>query len=168
MSDPTVTDSPPPVLDSARVLAYASVEDIPYRKWGFLYNGGQLIEKVPWLAICTNLGEDIGPMLFHCDAEWNVLGVSGEPTIDECKARAEKNYPGVNSRWIETNIDVERALEYYDEINEGLICLFCEKRPFEVSGMVGSRGRAICRECVEAFYLAFREPDSDPGSISSA
>jgi hypothetical protein len=42
-------------LDSARVLAYAFVEDIPYRKWGLLYCGGKHVEKVPQLAICANL-----------------------------------------------------------------------------------------------------------------
>jgi hypothetical protein len=64
---------PPPVIDSARVLAYALVDEIEYKKWGALYSGDTLIEKVPRLAICSNLGKDIGPMLFHCDENWNFL-----------------------------------------------------------------------------------------------
>ena len=68
---------PPPVIDSARVMFYAFVDDIPYRKWGALYHGEQLIEHVPCLAMCINLGKDIGPLLFHCDDEWNTLGTSG-------------------------------------------------------------------------------------------
>ena len=91
---------PPPGIGSARVLCYAFVDDIAYRKWGSLYSDGVLVEKVPRLAICVNLGKDIGPLLFHCDEEWNVLGTSGAETVDEVKLRAEKNYPGVGSRWI--------------------------------------------------------------------
>lgn len=92
---------PPPVLDSARVISYAFVEDIPYRKWGALIVDGQLLEHVPCLAICTNLGENIGPSLFHCDSQWNVLGCTGGDAVDELKARAEKNYPGVEARWVD-------------------------------------------------------------------
>src|SRR5262245_21974191 len=132
MSDVT-RQPPPPVINSARVLVYAFVEDIAYRKWGALYSGDTLIEKVPRLAICSNLGKDIGPLLFHCDQEWNVLGVSGAATIDDVKTRAEKNYPGVASQWIDTNVTVHEALKYYDEAAEGLKCLFCGKRPFDVS-----------------------------------
>jgi len=123
------------------------------------YSGDTLVEKVPRLAICSNLGKDIGPLLLHCDEEWNVLGVSGAGTIDDVKMRAEKNYPGVGSRWIAANVAVEEALKYYDEATEGLKCLFCGKRPFDVSGMVGSPAKAICRECVEEFYRVFQEPD---------
>jgi hypothetical protein len=89
-----------------------------------------LIEKVPRLAICSNLGNDIGPLLFHCDEEWNVLGTSGAATVDEVKELAERNYPGVSSRWIDTNVSIEEALRYYDEDTEGLKCSFCGKRPF--------------------------------------
>jgi hypothetical protein len=73
MPDPT-NQLPPPVINSARVLAYAFVDDIAYRKWGRLYHGDTLIEIVPRLAICSNLGKDIGSLLFHGDEEWNVLG----------------------------------------------------------------------------------------------
>src|SRR2546429_9763060 len=100
---------PPPVINSARVLVYAFVDDMAYRKWCARYSGDTLVEKVPRLAICSNLGKDIGPLLFHCDEEWNVLGVSGAGTIDDVKMRAEKNYPGVGSRWIAANVAVEEA-----------------------------------------------------------
>lgn len=145
-------------------MAYAFVEDLDHKKWGALYTGDTLIEKVPRLAICTNLGEDKGPMLFHCDEEWNVFGMSGAPTVDEVRALAEKNYPGVDSRWIDVHVGVEEALKYYDEVTEGLKCLFCGKRPFDVTGMVGNPGRAICRVCVEDFYKAFQEPDAESES----
>jgi hypothetical protein len=148
---------PPPVLDSARVVAYAYVDDIPYKKWGALYSGETLIEAVPCLAIAVNLGKDIGPLLFHCDSTWEVLGTSGGPTIDATKLRAERNYPGVATRWVELNTTVEEALRHYDEMSGALRCSFCGKRPFEITGLVEGKGVAICRGCVEDFYQGFHE-----------
>ncbi len=86
----TLRTPPPPVLASARVVAYAYVDDVPYKKWGALYAGAALIEAVPHLAIAINLGKDVDALLFHCDSEWEVLGTSGGPTIDEAKLRAER------------------------------------------------------------------------------
>jgi hypothetical protein len=149
---------PPLVIDSARVMSYAFVDDIPYRKWSALYRGDQLVEHVPCLAICINLGKDIGPLLFHCDDDWNTLGTSGGKTIAEVKERAEKNYPGVSARWVDLNTSVEDALRYYDEQVEGLKCSFCGKRSFEIEGgwVEGSKA-AICRECVERYHQALQD-----------
>jgi ClpX C4-type zinc finger len=157
---PSDRNPPPPVIDSARVMSYAFVDDIPYRKWGALYSGDQLIEHVPRLAICLNLGKDIGPLLFHCDEDWNTLGTSGAETIALVKERAERNYPGVSTRWVDLNMSVEDALRYYDEQIEGLKCSFCGKRPFEIEGgWVEGTKAAICRECVEKYHRAFQEPE---------
>ncbi len=140
-------------------MSYAFVDDIPYRKWGALYRGEQLVEHVPGLAICINLGKDIGPLLFHCDDAWSTLGTSGAKTIAEVKERAEKNYPGVSARWVDLNTGVEDALKYYDEQINGLACSFCGKRPFEIEGgWVEGTKAAICRECVEKYYQAFQGP----------
>jgi ClpX C4-type zinc finger len=155
-------EPPPPVIDSARVLSYAFVDDIPYRKWGALYVDGKLLEQVPCLAVCTNLGKDSGPVLFHCDAEWNVLGTSGADTVEGVKERAEKNYPGVASRWVDINTSVEDALRYYDEETGGLKCSFCGKRAFDVEGWVEGNGAVICRGCIETYYRDFQdEPSGD-------
>jgi len=58
----TLRTPPPPVLVSARVVAYAYVDDVPYKKWGALYAGDTLIEAVPHLAIAINLGKDVDLM----------------------------------------------------------------------------------------------------------
>jgi hypothetical protein len=149
---------PPPVIDSARVLAYAFVDDIAYRKAGSLFVNGELLEKVPCLAICTNLGEDIGPMLFHCDEEWNSLGTSGAGTVDDVKADAERSYPGVSARWVELNTSVEDALRYYDSETGNQKCSFCGKRPFEVEGWVEGKNAIICRSCIESYHHDFQNP----------
>jgi hypothetical protein len=151
---------PPPVIDSARVLSYACVDDISYRKWGALYIGDVLVEKVPRLAICVSLGKDIGPRLFHCDDQWNVLGTSGADTVEAVKTRAEKNYPGVSARWIDVNTSVEEALRYYDEQSGGSKCSFCGRRPFDVSGWIEGERATICRGCVEDFHREFQETET--------
>jgi hypothetical protein len=151
---------PPPVIDSARVIAYAFVDDIAYRKSGSLFVNGELLEKVPRLAICINLGEDIGPMLFHCDEQWIALGTSGAGSVDEVKSDAEKNYPGVSARWIDLNTSAEDALRYYDSETGGKKCSFCGKRPFEVEGWVEGKNAIICRGCIESFHHDLQDPSS--------
>jgi hypothetical protein len=77
----------------------AFVEDIPYRRSGSLFADGKPLEKVPRLAIAANLGHDIGQLILLCDEEWSCLGTSGAATVDDVKADAERNYPGVVGMW---------------------------------------------------------------------
>jgi hypothetical protein len=142
---------PPPVIQSARVVSYAFVDDIAYRKSGALYSGDKLVERVPRLAICINLGENIGPMLFHCDEKWNILGTSGADSVERVKDRAEKNYPGVALRWVDTKTTVADALQYYDQV-DGRKCSFCGKRAFEVDAWIERDKAIICKACVETIF----------------
>jgi ClpX C4-type zinc finger len=152
---------PPLVIDSARVVSYAYVDDIPYRRWGSLFAGGKLLEHVPRLAICMNLGEDIGPLLYHCGENWIVLGTSGRETIEATKRDAEQNYPGVASRWVDLDTSVDEALSYYDEQSGNLRCSFCSKRPFEMQAWVEGAGAVICRQCVEQYHQDFQSASDD-------
>ncbi|KRB82068.1 hypothetical protein ASE26_14320 [Duganella sp. Root198D2] len=103
------------------------------------------------LEIITR-GQDLGAMLLHCDSDWNVLGASGT-TIEDTKARAEEDYPGVASRWISLNTSVEAALEYYDSMMGSRSCSFCGRRPFEFErGCVEGNAAVICGECIENYY----------------
>ena len=149
------------MINSARVVSYARVDDIPYRRHGRLFVGERLLEAVPRLAIVINLGKGIGPpMLFHCDDEWNCLGTSGAESVTAVKAHAEKNYPGVSARWVDINTSIEDALRYYDEQTGSLSCNFCGKRPFETEGWVEGRAANICRACIETYYRDLHEPDA--------
>jgi len=156
-------NAPPPVLDSARVLSYAFVDDIPYRRSGALYVDGVLIEQVPCLAICSNLGEEAGSVLLnHCNEQWEVLGTAGAGTVEVAKQNAARNYAGVASRWVEVNTSIEEALRYYDAQIGGLKCSFCGRRPFDVDGWIEGNGAIICRGCIETFYRDFQSgPDGD-------
>jgi len=157
---------PPPVIHSARVLSYAFVDDIPYRKHGRLFVGDKLLEAVPRLAIVVNLGKDIGPLLDHCDEEWNVLGTSGADSVAAVMALAELNYPGVASRWVDVNISVEDALRFYDEKTGSATCDFCGKRPFDFGECVWGPSAIICRSCIEAYYQGFQEADSEKPDLA--
>jgi hypothetical protein len=157
-----LNNPPPPVISSARVVSYAFVDDIPYRPHGCLYVGDKTLEAVPRLAIVVNLGKDIGPMLLHCDEEWNELGTSGADSVPAVKARAELNYPGVAARWVDANTSVEDALRVYDEQTGSLSCNFCGKRPFDLEGgWVEGRDAIICRTCVDAYHHALHDADSE-------
>jgi ClpX C4-type zinc finger len=157
-------EPPPPVINSARVLAYAFVDDIPYRRAGStLFVDGKPLEQVPCLAIAANLGEDSGPLILHCDEEWNALGTSGAATIEDMKRDAERNYPGVSTRWVDTNVTVEDALAYYDSETGGQRCSFCGKRPFEVDGWIEGAAAIICYGCIEEFYRDVRSGTDEIG-----
>jgi hypothetical protein len=98
---------PPPVLDSARVLEFAVLdESVRFTGKLHLSHGDVRIGAVPGLAICRDPGVD-GLLLFHCDENWNVVAAQiwnnpDRPTIatvDEVKERAEKYYSGISSKW---------------------------------------------------------------------
>jgi hypothetical protein len=154
--------APPVVLDSARVLAYAFVHDIEYRQTGALYVDGVLLEHVPRLAICANLGADLGPLLFHCDVDWTVLGVSGASTVQAVKERAEHNYPSSITQWVDIDTSVEDALKYYDEHVENGTCSFCGKRRFEFGACVEGKGALICKSCIDVYHAELRDSSPDP------
>jgi GrpB-like predicted nucleotidyltransferase (UPF0157 family) len=158
---------PPPALGNSRVLAYAFVDDIPYRKaGGAIYYGDELVEHVPCLAICARFGADADLLLFHCDEDWRMRGLSGGGSVEAVKARAERNYPGVASRWVDVNVSQAEALAYYDEEFGDHQCSFCGKRSYEIDGLVSGSKAAICRGCVEDFYQGFKEKREEDPELS--
>jgi hypothetical protein len=159
---------PPPVIDAARVVAYAFVDDIPYLGVGTgglaLFGENLPLEPVPRVAIAVGLAGNAGPRVFHCDEEWIALGASGAETVEQAKQEVERAYPGVAERWIDTHVTVEEALAFYDSETAGLKCSFCGKRPFEVEGMIEGAQATICRSCVEEFYEDFQFDGDDIGN----
>jgi hypothetical protein len=150
---------PPPVINSARVIAYAIVDDsVAFARRDALYVDGVLLGRVPRLAVCENLGKDLGALLFHCNEAWDVLGVSGGGSVDEAFRHAERNYPGIAKLWVRLDTSREAALAYYDNETDGPKCSFCGCRPFEIEGgIVERQGAVICRSCVFKYHAAFLE-----------
>lgn len=101
-------DPPPEEIDSCKVLAYVVVPpELPFTDVLNLNVGGKWLGRVPRLAICE---WDYRPilMLFHCDDEWNSLGVQAwerpspdrPRTVAEVIDRTDRYYPGLRAGWI--------------------------------------------------------------------
>ncbi len=140
------------MIDSARVLSYAFVGDLPYHGYGSLFVDGHLLEAVGCLAIVVSLGEDADPLLLYCDQDWQALGASGGTKVGALRALAEKNYPGLSNRWVDVNTSVDDALRYYDAQSGMQKCDFCGRRRFEVDAWVEGCEATICKACVDEFY----------------
>jgi hypothetical protein len=149
-----IANPPPPVLDCARVIAYAVVDpSIKYVERNTLYVGEplKLLGPVPRLAICQNIGE-AELMVFHCDGEWNVLGAGGgHYSVNEAKTYVERSYPGIGKNWIDTNVSVEDAAAFLKEQFGDLKCSFCGRMFHEVWQYFGNENARICDVCVEKF-----------------
>lgn len=151
---------PPPIIAAGtRVLEYAVVAP-PVRFTGKLqlYVGGALLGEVPRLAICESFDSD-ELILFHCDSDWNVLGIqawntaegSGVSSVDDVKARAEKYYAGISSQWIAHGVSVEDARAYQESTVGQDRCSFCSRTMYDVKSLVeGKDGARICDLCITA------------------
>jgi ClpX C4-type zinc finger len=156
---------PPPVLDSARVLFYAIVNDpVKFTGRTLLFVDGREVGQVPCLAICEQ-GTTTETLLFHCDSGWNALGCSAHASPDEAKARAERIYAGLSTHWIDAKVSKEEADAYkaalrkadedrFKEPRSSARCSFCGRGVAEVINMHVSENENafICDLCVEKFH----------------
>lgn len=156
---------PPPVLDSARVLFYATVNDsVKFTGRTLLFVDGKELGPVPRLAICEQETTKEA-LLFHCDNEWNTLGCSAHASANEAKARAERIYAGLTTRWIDANVSQNAAGAYraeicksyeghVEELRSSARCSFCGHKVEEVKDMYVNEAEDafICDVCVENFH----------------
>jgi len=159
MSLRAVTDQPPPILDSARVLEYAAVDSsVKYTGRLSLFVGGKALGAVPKLAICQNMGENSEILLFHCDNDWNVLGAGAYPTVDAARDRAEKTYAGISAKWHKSPFSLEEAETFLSELWGSNRCAFCGKTPNQVRVLIeGRTGAKICDLCIGEMRRASSE-----------
>src|SRR5580700_414603 len=127
-------ETPPstPVIDCSRLLGYAIVDNtVQFSGRTLLFVDGKELGRVPCLAICENkkLSE---VLLFHCDREWNTLGCSAHPSVAEAKARAERIYAGISTRWVDAGVSEQTAEAYLNEQFGNERCSFCDRRPDKV------------------------------------
>jgi len=158
----STSKTPPPIIDSARVIEYAHIgQDIPYTGGIHLIVDGERLGAVPNLAICRNycIPDDI--LLLFCDGEWSSKGCIAFSKVEEAKIKAERGYPGISSLWSETPHDDNAVADFLRDVYDvdpssewwRYRCSFCQK---DVEGQGISKGWAtICRSCVEAFHKAF-------------
>lgn len=94
-------DKPPPTIGSAKVLAYAAVdESIEWAGEGRIFVGDPLkpLGRVPKLAICKFPNKSEYD-LFYCDDEWGVLACLPNSSLGDAKNRAEEDYRGISTKW---------------------------------------------------------------------
>jgi hypothetical protein len=149
---------PPPVLDCARVIEYAVLnESVGYSGHTLLFVGGKELGQVPYLAIC----EDKKPsrfLLFHCDREWTVLGCSAHGSVGEARDRAERIYPGLSTYWVDAHVTEEQAEQYLTEWFGDERCTFCGKRPDQVEQLIQRNETRICDRCIDEFHDTLHKP----------
>lgn len=151
---------PPPVLDCARVIAYAIVDaSVVYSERGCFFVGGKLLGPVTRLAICQNLLYETEIFILHCDNEWHSFGAQGRyATVDEAKEAIEKSYHGLKDKWVDTFVTEEEARDFLDKEFADEKCSFCGRWPIRVEQMIGDEVR-ICNHCVDRFYELIHKPE---------
>lgn len=145
---------PPPALDSAHAIEYALVDDsVTFEQRHTLNVAGEWLGPVRRLAICQNFDETQF-MVFHCDREWNVLGVAaGYKSVEEAKAKTERSYHGISTKWQPTGHSREEAAKYVADRLKGHECSFCGRTPHQYESCVGDSVR-ICNHCIDEFHAA--------------
>ena len=164
----TSTDAPPPALGYSRVIAYAFVdESVTWTGRQILYVDGVLLGAVPRLAICQNIfGELKDFLLCHCNEQWEELGLTGSPSLEQLKAQTERSYRGITSKWIHTEMPAESVEQWIRAQAAETTCSFCGKLPPEVQDMVLGNKACICNECVAAIHQAMCESASGKAGAS--
>jgi hypothetical protein len=145
---------PPPVIDSAQVIAYAATDSgVRWTGRQALFVESRRLGAVPRLAICRNLfGELKDYLIFHCDTKWNVLGVAGAPTFRDCKLRAERWYEGVSKHWVRTRVTKRSAERWLRAHHAKSLCSVCGRLPAEADGMFSNRSVNVCFVCVREMH----------------
>jgi ClpX C4-type zinc finger len=146
---------PPPVLDGARLLAYAIMdEEVVHSGKSTLYVDAKPLGAVPGLAIAE---QDAGTiLLLFCDEHWDPLGVVECPSLTEAKIRAEREYSGLSAKWVQANVSEQEAARYLERQNTAQLCSFCGKPPEAVQQLFAASTARICDGCVRDFYEALK------------
>ena len=159
-------EAPPPVLEGARVVAHAIVDDtVRWTGRQKLFHGDEPVGAVPCLAICQPLAgklEDF--LLFHCDTSWNVLAVSGTPTLAATKEMAEDAYAGIGARWIDADVTPDQArawLAAQADQDTAPRCRFCDAGPADAKRFVVFKDATICETCIAKLHRTLHAADAN-------
>lgn len=148
---------PPPVLDGARLLAYAAVDgSVTHDAKLALLVDGKPLGAVPGIAICEEQAG--GVLLMFCDDLWQSLGVTQCSSLAEAKSRAEREYSGLAAKWIDAKVTEQEAARYIKEQDDNLRCSFCGRSPEAVQQLFTADDVGICDGCVRDFYRDLQPP----------
>lgn len=150
----TQAPKPPPTIAFYRVLEYAILDEpICYSRNSDLFSGEKEMGPVPCLAICL-VGSGPEVLLFYCNRDWTVRGLSERESLSAAKGFAEGIYPGVSSVWIDAHITEEEAAKHLEEMGT-CQCTFCKRTPRDFQSnprFIQKDDTWICESCVMACY----------------
>lgn len=97
---------PPPIIVSARLIAYAyNDDDVEFTDRIELYVGEigamKRLGEMPCLALCHNYSDGAFFLLF-CNSEWQSQGIIEFSLIEKAKSQAESGYRGISKKWMES------------------------------------------------------------------
>ncbi len=164
-------ESPPPIIDSCKLLFYARNEDdVTFTDRISLFIGGsgdelEPIGEVQNLAISKTYYEPHEFLLMFCEDDWSVKGVIPFTTIEETKTKAERGYNGISSKWKKNPYSEDEIDDYLRDEYEvdpksewwTMICSFCGRKDTEYSRLLEGKYAVICEDCVNKFYKAFNK-----------
>ena len=131
------------MLDGARLLAYAIVdEEFVHTGISTLCIDAKPIGAVPCLAIVQQ--ETEGVLLLFCDEHWNSLGVVGCSSLSEAWNRAESEYKGVSTKWVNANVSEKEVARYMEEQSNARRCSFCGRPPEAMQQLFAASTAPIC------------------------
>jgi len=141
-------EQPPRIIDSAFVKAFAVLDStVTFKSRTYVYFDGKQVGQVPALAICQYVGE-AEFLMFYCNEDWKVLGISAFETLEAAMNRAEIEYEGVSKKWQHPNITEKDLLPEDLEPK----CSFCDKPYFKTDGLFEGRDAFICHQCVHNLH----------------
>lgn len=156
---------PPPILNSARLLSFASTvsETVEFTDRIELHVGcdGEFtrLGQVPFLAIAETFPPPGRILLMFCNECWETLGLSAFTSMEDAKLQAERGYRGISARWVNspyTTDDEDRYLR--NELNLDprsewwkTVCSFCGNDASSGGFVEGPRA-VICECCVRTFH----------------
>lgn len=145
---------PPPIIDGLYVVAFAYADkSVHFEQRRTLNVNGKWLGRVPCLALCTPFGKKVF-LIQHCNKNWVSRGTAaGYKTLREAKARIERSYHGIGSKWQRQAVSKRKAHALYKEQLRAVSCSFCSRTPLQFEKLAGNK-ILICNHCVDSFYEA--------------
>lgn len=95
---------PPPIIDSAKLLAYAyNNDEVEFTDLIDIFVGKKdnltRLGVMPCLAICSDYAAPNEILLLFCNADWQSKGAIALNSVEKAKAKAERGYRGISKNW---------------------------------------------------------------------
>lgn len=158
-------DVPPPVIDAAKLVAFAENDDeITYTGKLSLHVGDPpdmtTVGELPRLVIINPFNNPQDYLLGFCDESWAIAGIIAFDSASAAKSRAERYYTGISGKWTESPYSEDQVRDFLrteyevDPDTQWWVvrCSFCGKLLEETTGVLGSDAATICFGCIKRFH----------------